>query len=177
MNYWFTSDTHFGHKNIIKYCDRPFNNAKEMDEALIDNWNSHVGENDIVWHLGDFALDSTRRIERLVQILNGQINLVYGNHDRNSKRACGFNWKGYYKEIYIDRQKIILFHYAMKVWNKSHHGSYLLYGHSHGTLSDDPNSLSMDVGIDCHDYRPIHFDEVKDIMDNKNYKPIDHHGR
>jgi len=64
----------------------------------------------------------------------------------------------------------------MRVWNKSHHGAWHLYGHSHGTLPDDKNSLSFDVGVDCHNFTPINFEQVSAIMKKKNFKPIDHHG-
>jgi calcineurin-like phosphoesterase family protein len=65
----------------------------------------------------------------------------------------------------------------MKVWNKSHHGAWHLYGHSHGSLPDDINSLSFDVGVDSHDYKPISYEEVKRIMKKKIFKPLDHHGK
>jgi calcineurin-like phosphoesterase family protein len=72
---------------------------------------------------------------------------------------------------------ITLLHYALRVWNKSHYSSWHLYGHSHGSLPDDPNSMSFDVGIDCHNYTPISFEQVKAIMARKTYVPVDHHGR
>jgi calcineurin-like phosphoesterase family protein len=65
----------------------------------------------------------------------------------------------------------------MRVWNKSHHGAWHLYGHSHGTLPDDPNALSFDCGVDCHNYTPISFEQVEAIMAKKTFKPIDHHGK
>jgi calcineurin-like phosphoesterase family protein len=80
-------------------------------------------------------------------------------------------------EIAVEGQDITLCHYALRVFNKSHHGSWHLYGHSHGTLPDDPNSLSFDVGVDCHNYFPISLDQVKKIMSKKTWKPIDHHGK
>lgn len=70
---WFTSDLHFGHKNIIRFCDRPWNSVEEMDEALINNWNSVVGDDDIVFDLGDFAFASNGRWKELLQRLKGDI--------------------------------------------------------------------------------------------------------
>jgi len=64
----------------------------------------------------------------------------------------------------------------MRVWNKSHHGALNLYGHSHGSLPDDPHALAIDVGVDCHNFTPISFEQVKKIMSKKTFKPIDHHG-
>ena len=75
------------------------------------------------------------------------------------------------------KRKIVLLHYAMRVWNRSHHGSWHLYGHSHGSLPDDPNSLSFDVGVDCWGYAPISYQEVKSVMSGKTFAPIDHHGK
>jgi len=100
--------------------------------------------------------------------------------------------------IKIGEQQIWLSHYAHRVWNKSHHGVFHLFAHSHNSLPDDPNSLSFDVGVDAtaarlsglpsgktvvagttkpEDYRPISFDEVVEIMSKKTFKPLDHHGQ
>ena len=78
---WFTSDTHFGHKNIIKFSERPFSDVEEMDEVMIRRWNEVVGKDDTVYHLGDFAFLSTGKLRQLISRLNGKICLVNGNHD------------------------------------------------------------------------------------------------
>lgn len=193
-NTFFTSDTHFGHARIIEYCDRPFANVKEMNEAMIDNWNSVVKPDDVVFHLGDFAFADP---ENFLDRLNGRKRLVLGNHDKSitGNTLKKFEWVKPYAEVYINdstlppttdrwgkkvadgRQHIVLMHYAMRVWNKSHHGSWMLYGHSHGSLPDDPNALSIDVGVDSHNFRPVSYEEVKQIMSSKQFKPVDHHGR
>lgn len=80
VNIFFTSDLHFGHKNIIKFCNRPWETTEEMDEALIANWNSVVGEKDIVFDLGDFAFATNGRWKELIQRLNGKHYLILGNH-------------------------------------------------------------------------------------------------
>lgn len=80
-NTWVVSDTHFWHENIIKYCNRPYANAQEMNEDLIAKWNARLKENDIVWHLGDFCFGCKEHITEIVPRLNGRINLVLGNHD------------------------------------------------------------------------------------------------
>ena len=77
---WFTSDTHFGHKNIINFCERPFKDTDEMDEFIINNWNSKINKDDIVFHLGDFAFASNKRWQELICRLNGKIYLILGNH-------------------------------------------------------------------------------------------------
>lgn len=177
MTTWFTADTHFGHTNIIKYTNRPFANAKEMDEALISNWNARVRPEDNVYHLGDFALNTPSECMDVLDRLNGNIHLVRGNHEASAE-ACSdrFVWVKDYHELLIEdqdahrgQQSIVLFHYAMRVWNASHHGNWSLFGHSHGTLADDPTSRSIDVGVDVHNLFPISYQEVKDIMAKKNW--------
>lgn len=81
---WFTSDSHFCHKNIIKYCDRPFCDVEEMNSELIRRWNSVVAEDDVVYHLGDLYLGPADRAYSLLSALNGHIILIRGNHDRHS---------------------------------------------------------------------------------------------
>jgi calcineurin-like phosphoesterase family protein len=185
---FFTSDTHFGHANIVKYCQRPFESIEEHDQILIGNWNRTVGKNDTVYHLGDFCFkNKTNDFESYLKKLNGFIYLIWGNHDqvaKYEKMAKGmhvFNqdkirFLGDYERIKIEGQDIILSHYSFRVWDKSHHGSWNLYGHSHGTLFDDPHLRSIDVGVDSHNYYPISFDQVKRLMNNKYWRPIDHHG-
>lgn len=83
VNVWFTSDLHFGHKNILKYCNRPWNTVEEMDQGLLDNWNSVVQEDDIVFDLGDFAFASSKRWKEILGRLRGKHYLVLGNHEIN----------------------------------------------------------------------------------------------
>ena len=87
-----------------------------------------------------------------------------------------FEWIRDVYTVRVGKQSIFLSHYAHRVWDKSHHGVYHLYGHSHGTLPDLNDSLSFDVGVDCHNYTPLSFEEVTSIMNKKNWKPQDHHG-
>lgn len=177
MNTFFTADTHFGHNNIIKYCNRPFSSVEEHNEVLINNWNSVVKPEDFVYHLGDFCFKDND-FDKYFNQLNGQIIFVEGNHDKVARkhRDKFFEYWRQYKEVKINEQRITLCHYALRVWNKSHWGSWHLYGHSHGSLPDDPHARSFDVGVDCHNYYPISFDRVKEIMDSKLWQPIDHHG-
>ena len=78
---FFTSDTHFGHGNIINFCKRPYENVAKMDNALIENWNATVGPTDDVYHLGDFCFNGIQRWWELIGALNGRIHLILGNHD------------------------------------------------------------------------------------------------
>lgn len=182
---WFTSDHHWGHANIIRFSQRPYADVDEMNEALIANWNRVVGEKDTVYHLGDIFMLASQEAKRIRERLNGTICLIRGNHDKTAdSMKQAFAWIKDYHELKVEdpdtpdgKRRIVLCHYAFRVWNKSHHGSWHLYGHSHGSLPDDPNSLSFDAGVDCHDYAPISYARVKEMMATKRFVPVDHHGR
>lgn len=169
---YFTSDTHFGHVNIIKYCNRPYKTVEEMNESLIYNWNKVVKKNDIVYHLGDFCLGKIDEFDSYFNQLKGKIILIEGNHDRNAnKNKHRFHeYHTGYIEVNVDGWPIVLSHYAMKVWNNSHNGAFHLYGHSHGTLPDDIQSMSFDVGVDCHNFTPISIKQIEKIMEKKEPK-------
>lgn len=192
---WFTADTHFGHNNIIRYSNRPFTSVEEMDDVIINNINNLVQPGDTLWFLGDFCFGprDPERFYRVAESYRNRIEcnniiLIWGNHDPNrfahkrEERDSAGKFRRLFKDDYdlkqttVMGQKIVLCHYAMRVWDKSHHGAWHLYGHSHGSLPDDPNSLSFDCGVDCHDYKPLNFNEVGEIMKKKTFKPIDHHG-
>lgn len=177
-NKFFTSDPHFDHKKIIQYANRPFDDVQQMNTALIDNWNKTVGPNDEIYCLGDFAFAPPDRMEQIAAQLNGKKYLILGNHDK--KLSYGFKdqfeWVRHYHEVRDVKPNIMLFHYAMRVWNKSHHGSWHLYGHSHGSLPEDPTMKAMDVGVDCHpEYRPFSYEEIKQVMDQRGQQTVDHH--
>jgi calcineurin-like phosphoesterase family protein len=181
INYWFTSDTHYGHKNIIKYAERPFQSVEEMDQTMIANWNALVQPDDVVYHLGDFAFTNITRTLRVLEQLKGYKILTFGNHDRELRKHADFLKKwgrtGDLLDLKINDQPITLCHYAMRVWNKSHFGAWHLYGHSHGTLYDDPNALSTDVGVDPNSFTPVSFAQIAERMKKKTFVPIDKHGR
>ena len=174
---FFTGDTHFGHAKVIEYCKRPFQDVHEMDAELIERWNKRVKPGDLVYHLGDFALvRNPAEIKTYVRQLRGQIHLILGNHDQKRlKGLVGFADVTPYKEITVGEQKIILLHYAMKVWNKSHFGSWQLHGHSHGSLPRDFERKQLDVGVDVWNYAPISFEEVAKEMEAHTFVPVDHH--
>lgn len=183
-NIWFSSDWHLDHKNIIKFDKRPFNSIEEMNESIIVNYNKLVNYDDDFYFLGDFCFSSNKsKIENFLSRLTGNLHFIKGNHDHRDiiklYEKYG-QYLGELKEITVNtgdviEQKIVLCHYAMKVWNKSHRGSWHLYGHSHHSLPDDNNSLSFDVGCNGWDYKPLNLMDVKKVMNKKTFKPIDHH--
>jgi calcineurin-like phosphoesterase family protein len=150
-----------------------------MNETMVANWNAKVSKGDTVYHLGDFAFARDyQTVEKWAKRLNGHIHLIQGNHDgKEVRRARCWAWTGHYKEIKIGGQKIILFHYAQRTWNGSHRGSWMLYGHSHGTLKRDWQVKSFDVGVDVHNFTPLSFEEVEKQMALHRKIPQDHHGR
>ena len=118
---------------------------------------------------------------------------MYGNHDKTIKKNASLREKFVkctdYLEISIQdasvkknaddkgRQDIVLSHYAHLVWNKSHHGSWMLHGHSHGSLTYPYDVKMIDVGVDAQGFAPVSYEEVREIMKTKGNRVIDHHGR
>lgn len=169
---FFTSDTHYFHTNVIKYSSRPFNNINEMNAALISNWNNVVNKSDIVYHLGDvaFTKDANSIIDIFKQ-LNGKKYLIYGNHDKflRKQRDLLYNlFDNAYDilDIMHEGQSIVMSHYPMVEWNRGHYGSWMLHGHCHGTLPVT-KFKRLDVGVDCFNYTPVSFEQVKIIMSTR----------
>ena len=179
---FFTSDPHFFHSNIIKYCDRPFENATKMNKELIENWNYAVPEDGHIFMLGDFAMNvKTDGIKWVMEQLNGTKYLIIGNHDRKNvaRGHIGAMWQDVAdimeisvadEEISGGYQKLVLCHYPMLTWNGSHRGSWQLFGHVHGALdmSDKLSPNQMDVGVDSHLYAPISYEDIKIIITKNN---------
>ena len=160
---FFTSDTHAWHSNIIRHCNRPFANAGEMTCALPDNINKMVGVHDTLYHLGDFAWRDTKSWTTFRNMIKCEhIHLVAGNHDKQKYKVRHlFSSISDYKEIYINDIPVIMFHYPIATWNKRRYDSIHLFGHCHGTFLDPPKN-SIDVGVDCHNFCPISWEEVLD---------------
>lgn len=172
---WFTSDLHLGHSKIIEYCDRPYSDVKEMNKSLVDNWNTCVKPDDVVYFLGDFAMSGRDNIHLWLNFLNGRKHLIKGNHDYSVKWDKFPQWESVsnLKEISLSSEgenyKIIMCHFPLLTWNKSHYGSWMLHGHAHASLPFDPNIKRLDVGVDGHDYKPVSFEQVKEIFNNKEF--------
>lgn len=177
-----TSDLHFYHANIIKFqknrSDR-WSYVDDMNAGLIQLWNKKVGPEDSVVIVGDFSFGTPEQTKNIFDQLNGKKYLVFGNHDSREKlQHCVFEAVSDVMEFKYNGKSFFCSHYAHKVWNKSHYGTYHLYGHSHGSLPDDPTALSMDVGIDNHpNMEPFSFDEIVAKMKTKTFVPVDHHNR
>lgn len=170
--YYFTADEHYGHKNIIKYCNRPFKTVEEMDATIIDNHNKVVTDRDIVVHAGDFTLNCNIDVinKRYLEKLNGEHIFVRGSHDYWMNKS-----DKHYHEIWekkIEGQWVVVCHYAMRRWARSHYGAWNLHGHSHGELK--PEGKQYDIGVDNNNFYPISFNDVAEIMETKTENTVNH---
>ena len=167
---YFTSDLHFGHKNIIKYENRPFASTEEMDDSLIQKWNSKVKKNDEVYILGDFGFVNGERANELLDMLNGRKYLIKGNHDysflkdKNFDRTK-FEWIKDYACINDCGTTLCMFHFPIAVWDRQHHGAIHLYGHVHSNKDGHHPLLfelenAYNVGCDVHNLEPVTLKEI-----------------
>lgn len=164
MNY-FISDLHLGHKNVLKYDNRPFSSIEEMDEFIISNWNDRVNENDHVYIIGDICFGNNPA--KYLKRLNGKKHLIIGNHDGEIIKKCRdyFESIDYYKEIEVDGKHIVLCHYPMAEWNGLFRGYYHIYGHIHNALNDTyymmkKRDLALNAGCMINNYKPVTLGEL-----------------
>jgi len=160
MAIFFTSDTHFGHGGALGLYQRPFASVPVMNEALVERWNETVGSDDVVWHLGDFAIRQRPEVvARLFAHLNGRKHLVAGNNDPPATRELeGWQSVQSYLEIETDGVSLVLCHYPFRSWRGMAKGWINLHGHSHGRLKPLPRQF--DVGVDVWGFRPITLSEI-----------------
>jgi calcineurin-like phosphoesterase family protein len=178
VNIFITADEHYGHRNIIEYCRRPFKDVDHMREELIARHNARVpsGPTSLTIHVGDMFWNSMSEIDAvaILRRLNGQHAFIYGNHDelvtrseyvrQNFEWIVGKNKESGIKILNYEGTKLVLCHFAMRVWERSHKGSWHVYGHSHGELPEV--GKSFDIGVDAHDYFPWSLKEIKAKMDS-----------
>lgn len=171
MKIFFTSDTHFGHANIIQYCNRPFTSIEDMNEAMIQKWNAVVGPGDTVYHLGDFSMGPKENVN-LRKRLNGKVILVKGNHDKKDEvhLAAGFDEIHRRLEIEVDGYKLYLAHIPMHLdageryypadlkTTPPIYYDYFLCGHVH--TSWKRNGKTINVGVDVSDFKPLTLSEL-----------------
>ncbi len=167
---YFTSDLHLGHENIIRHCQRPFADAKEMDEALIDNWNRRVHRTDTVYIVGDLIFRTKRDPAEYLERLKGQKALIIGNHDKDWMKKADlakyFMFVSNMEYISDGQRKFVLCHYPMMTWNGVSKGVYHVYGHIHNNRSDTYWPLlrtmenALNAGTDINGFAPVQFDEL-----------------
>lgn len=203
QNVFFTSDTHFNHKNICRgttnWVDsddvtRNFQSLEDMDNTLIDNINNKVGEDDVLIHLGDWSFNGFENIEIFRNKINCKtIHLVLGNHDHHIRRNKD-NIQKIFSSVHdymfldirkengklVDKYNFICMHYPIASWDGMSNGIIHLHGHVHL-----PNNLrigqgrSMDVGVDGNNLEPISLEEIMELMEKQPIEklclPKDHH--
>ena len=155
MAVFFTSDTHFGHGGALGLYKRPFTSVAAMNEGLIERWNEAVGPNDVVWHLGDFAIGQPRAVmAELLARLHGHKQLVTGNNDTAATMEIeAWDSVAPYAEITEDGMSLVLCHYPFRSWRGIYKGWINLHGHCHGRLKPMPRQF--DVGVDVWGFHPV----------------------
>ncbi len=182
MKYWVTSDSHFGHIRLAEM--RGFTSVEDMNETLLENINSVVSRGDMLYHLGDFAMGSWRKIPSYRERIKCEnIKLLFGNHDaeivkRQELRSL-FTWTRDTSYLKVDLSPVKqvrawLSHYCHLVWPKSHYGYIHLAGHSHNNLKWLP-PRAADIGLDTNELRPYNLEEVWDKLNAQPYEALDHH--
>ena len=155
MTTFITSDLHFYHKNIIKFCPETrgqFDNAELMTEWMLNEWNSQVRSTDLTYILGDVSWASPTRTAELLNSLNGRKILIAGNHDYKLLKSAEF--RSCFEEIHniyslkVDNNRIIMCHFPMIYWDQSARGSIMLHGHLHQKPSGLENYRVRNVGFD-----------------------------
>lgn len=171
---YLTSDTHFGHANIIKYCNRPFKDTYSMNKVLTENWNSVIKPEDKVYHLGDFAFGG---VNRYLPYLNGEIILIRGNHDRHSDiKGCelqilqnldfeygGYKFKMNHRPVYEQGINDPFRDAEVRSNIRLRDYDYILCGHVHEKWLR--NGQNINVGVDIWDFKPVSFDTIIDLID------------
>lgn len=183
--FFISSDYHLSHKNILKYDNRPFKDINHHDETIINNHNSVVTPTDTFVFLGDFFFGKDMsKMDEYLSRLNGNKIFIKGNHDYEEHREIYRNHGLYlgeqFSRLYVgssykEAQMIVLNHFRMTVWDRSHHGAWHLYGHSHGSIEWLNRGKCMDVGVMQNDYKPFSFSEIKTRLSIKPTHFIDHH--
>lgn len=154
-----TSDHHFDHDNIIRFCNRPFHNVRQMNRALLNNWNNLVGKNDIVLYLGDIRYGrSSRSTDYWINKVNGELIFVKGNHDNDDMEHPHHN------KVIIHYQgfKILLVHSPEDIpsdWN-----GWTLHGHYHNNKPEygfiNKRLKTINVSVELTEYKPVELDMI-----------------
>lgn len=171
MKTFFTSDLHFHHENVIKFCNRPFGSVEHMNDQLIKNWNSVVSDKDHVWVLGDISFGSPLQTAPILDQLKGIKHLIVGNHDRKGRSDKLFNkhWEKWfvdrndYFRLKVAGEKFVLCHFPFASWER---GYINLHGHLHSPAGYKNKFRQYDVGVDANNYTPLLLeDAVKRALD------------
>lgn len=174
--YYFISDTHFGHENILKLCNRPFPDIHAMNEAMIMAWNRRVTGSDTVYILGDLFYRCPDP-ESILRQLKGRKRLIVGNHDSSwigdAELLRYFDDISNMQVITDGQRQLTLCHYPLLTW-KHRHSSYMIHGHLHANTRDDffpliaARERMLNAGVDINDFQPVTFAEL--VENNARFK-------
>lgn len=161
-NVFFTSDHHFGHKQIINYESRPFIDVEQMNEVMIERWNEVVQPADTLFHLGDFSFLNKAATAEIVKRLHGYKILILGNHDRGRSRKwwleAGFDEVSEYPLIYKD-----FFFLSHEPMYMNHHMPYVnVHGHIHGRKYEGKHHFN--ICVEHWNYKPLTFEQIRDTV-------------
>lgn len=164
-NVYFTGDQHFFHKNVISFCNRPFNNVKQMNSSIISNHNEVVKPGDICYHLGDLAFipkSQTQKLENIVGSLNGTNILIMGNHDEVhpfTYMNMGFASVHTSLELPEDKRFNLIHDPAASIIDKN---KYWIHAHLHDMYRILNNCVN--VGVDVWNQYPVSLETIQDIF-------------
>jgi calcineurin-like phosphoesterase family protein len=161
MSIFFTSDTHFNHINIVKYCKRPFNDVEHMNRELTNNWNERIKPDDTLYHLGDFAMGKREFIAPIRKALNGRIILIRGNHDRSKTAMLEAGFDEVYDSLFLELNglKLWLQHKPLShIHFLSKKVDYHLCGHVHEKMVRQGKIIN--VGVDVRGFKPVTLEEL-----------------
>ncbi len=173
MQTFFTADTHFDDEFAIQYFNRPFHSMDEMNAVMVERWNKVVTDDDVVYHVGDFTPKDFSHFLSWANQLHGNLKILPGNVDRlwlkdfvpsEKIQVLAPLLALQFPELAMAEraQVIVLCHYSMQVWELSNHGSWHLFGHTHGKLKG--LGKSFDVGVDCTDFVPLSLEQLVEKM-------------
>lgn len=179
---FFTADIHFGHANVIKFCNRPFRSVEEMNKVLIDNWNSHVSDEDDIYILGDLFFRTKTDIEDTLSQLHGRKHLIIGNHDHTWMSRVNLDkWFVSVNELLVlkqDGRTMTLCHYPLVSWPHMAYGGWCIHGHVHNNTDNEhgwqfirQSPRLLNAGVDVNGYLPVTFDEL--VTNNEMFKAAD----
>ena len=173
---YYTSDLHFGHRNVISFDKRPFADIDEMDQCLINNWNARIRPEDTVYILGDFCYKGGRATKWYLQQLKGRKVLIVGNHDgktlQDSETMKYFEDARPMMHVTDGDKQICLCHFPIAEWNGYYHGSWHIYGHIHNRKNETYEFMrtrekALNAGCMINNYAPATFSEL--LQNNQNF--------
>lgn len=191
FNIWYSSDFHFGHSNIIEYCNRPFDDVMDMNKALVAKWNEKVAPEDLAWIIGDIAMGHKQKNMTWLSKMNGIKFLVMGNHDpgfgkKLSSSLIADNYSEYFRGVYTSAYhhtktrfgQVFVNHFPYSQDHRhgeryaEHRPKYcglpLIHGHVHDLwqVNYDMHSPQINVGVDVWDYSPVHISTIREILNS-----------